>query len=58
LSEATSKLPDHNGSKATGNLVFLANIPPLGFTTYFVKQTAAGEGDSECLSYWWKNTYK
>jgi len=47
LFEATLSLPDRKGSNATGSLVFEASIPPLGFTTYFVKEAALSEGNSD-----------
>jgi len=53
LFEVTLELPDRKGSNATGELVFLANVPPLGFTTYFVNATSLGEGTGNysCFSY-------
>ena len=38
LSHATEKIPAHNGSTVTQELVFLASVPPLGFNTYFVQK--------------------
>ena len=36
VSESTMSIPERNGSKATGDLVFQALLPPLGFKTYFL----------------------
>ena len=36
VSDVTKALPERNGSKATGDLVFTAELPPLGFSTYQV----------------------
>ena len=38
-------LPERKGSKATGDLVITANLPPLGFTTYQVSSNK-GKGIS------------
>jgi len=42
---ATRSLPDRNGSISDGELVFLATLPPLGFSTYFVEKST-GLADS------------
>ena len=33
MSDVTKALPERNGSKANGDLVFVAKLPPLGFST-------------------------
>ncbi len=42
ITEATASLPDHNGSIATNELVFQAILPPLGFSSYFIKEDSTG----------------
>ena len=42
LTVSTMDLPDHNGSRATADLIFKADLPPLGFTSYFVKPSSGG----------------
>ena len=41
LSPVTTRLPEHNGSIATSDLLFKATLPPLGFSTYFVSETSS-----------------
>jgi len=43
ISLVTAGLPDHMGSTATSELVFQAMLPPLGYSVYFVKATAADD---------------
>jgi len=50
VTAATASLPDHAGSSAANELVFLTNIPPLGFSTYFIQATSQ-EPDLKAMSY-------
>jgi len=36
VSARTKKIPERNGSVATHDMWFTAQLPPLGFSTYFV----------------------
>jgi lysosomal alpha-mannosidase len=46
VSDNTRNIPDHKGSKATGEVVFLTHLPALGFNTYFVMTPAVQGTDS------------
>lgn len=39
VSDETKKIPERNGSIAQSELFFQAELPPLGYSTYFVMET-------------------
>lgn len=39
VSEETKKIPERKGSLATNELFFQVELPPLGYSTYFVMET-------------------
>jgi hypothetical protein len=40
ISEETKKIPERNGSIAKNELVFMVEVPPLGYSTYFIMETS------------------
>lgn len=45
LSNETKRIPERSSSLAQNELVFSVELPPLGFSTYFIRATGANEMD-------------
>ncbi|XP_048762590.2 lysosomal alpha-mannosidase-like isoform X2 [Ostrea edulis] len=43
ISDETKKIPERNGSIAMNELVFMVEVPPLGYSTYFIIEASHQE---------------